>query len=259
MTIFCLIISAVNCRSIGRLNPDRLTWHAPSTYASNFGCIRCLPHQNTVVVQKKERCLSVVITLCIGIKWRFGRSCQVLQQSRDSTWPWWSLLSYADNHLFSGRQRQERIATKSWSISSMSHTKRLSQSLTASWSFGQFVYPTTEESQSWLESWKVVLARGKHFSLTMWTLSENSADLIDSRVVAIDADASVEDACEVCRHICSKKYLWTYNCLFCVGSFCSRKISHALLLEPDPSKPELGILITDYLTYVSIKLSCEHY
>ncbi|KJA21372.1 hypothetical protein HYPSUDRAFT_42007 [Hypholoma sublateritium FD-334 SS-4] len=63
----------------------------------------------------------------------------------------------------------------------MSHTKRLSQSLTASWSFGQFVYPTTEESQSWLESWKVVFAR----------------DLIDSRVVAIDADASVEDACEL--------------------------------------------------------------
>ena len=91
--------------------------------------------------------------------------------------------------------------------SSMSHTNRLSQSLTGSWSFGQFVYPTAEESESWLQSWKSVFARGKHFHSSIGTLSDNFADLTESRVVAIDADASVEDACEVCCNICANTVL----------------------------------------------------
>ncbi|KAF9482286.1 hypothetical protein BDN70DRAFT_904772 [Pholiota conissans] len=67
----------------------------------------------------------------------------------------------------------------------MSQNHRLSQSLTGSWKeagFGQpFIYPTEHESATWLQAWKVILAQ----------------DLIDSPVVAVDADTSVEDACEL--------------------------------------------------------------
>ncbi|KAF8191821.1 hypothetical protein BJ912DRAFT_849249 [Pholiota molesta] len=67
----------------------------------------------------------------------------------------------------------------------MSQSNRLSQSITGSWkseSIGQpFIYPTDEESVAWLEAWKLVPAR----------------DLIDSRIVSIEANTSVEDACEL--------------------------------------------------------------
>ncbi|KAF8148494.1 hypothetical protein BJ912DRAFT_1036639 [Pholiota molesta] len=58
----------------------------------------------------------------------------------------------------------------------MSQSNRLSQSIT-----GTFIYPTDEESVAWLEAWKLVPAR----------------DLIDSRIVSIEANTSVEDACEL--------------------------------------------------------------
>ncbi|GLB42246.1 putative protein with domain in cystathionine beta-synthase and other proteins [Lyophyllum shimeji] len=63
--------------------------------------------------------------------------------------------------------------------------RRLSQSLSGSWS-GELppinpVHPPTADSEEWTKAWREVYAR----------------DLIDSRIVSVDADTSVEDACDV--------------------------------------------------------------
>ncbi|KIM47130.1 hypothetical protein M413DRAFT_270231 [Hebeloma cylindrosporum] len=66
-------------------------------------------------------------------------------------------------------------------------SRRLSQSLTgswresSSWSLPALVNPTDDEVEDWLVTWRTVFAR----------------DLIDSRIVEVDADKSVEDACEL--------------------------------------------------------------
>lgn len=67
----------------------------------------------------------------------------------------------------------------------MSHaTHRLSQSISGGWREGislSFVSPVDDEVGVWVASWRAVSAR----------------DLIDSRVVSVDAETSVEEACEV--------------------------------------------------------------
>ncbi|TFK26084.1 hypothetical protein FA15DRAFT_309772 [Coprinopsis marcescibilis] len=65
----------------------------------------------------------------------------------------------------------------------MSHSKRLSQSLNGSWSDTTsltFLSGSDSDAEEWTETWKTVLAR----------------DLIDSRIVIVDAETSVEDACD---------------------------------------------------------------
>ncbi|KAF9528623.1 hypothetical protein CPB83DRAFT_853975 [Crepidotus variabilis] len=62
--------------------------------------------------------------------------------------------------------------------------KRLSQTTTDNW--GEIQLPTSitpfeEDAEDWLTTWKTVLAR----------------DLIDSRIVSVDAETSVEDACDL--------------------------------------------------------------
>ncbi|KAJ3512711.1 hypothetical protein NLJ89_g3363 [Agrocybe chaxingu] len=64
--------------------------------------------------------------------------------------------------------------------------KRLSQSVTGSWNDGSNltisgVAVSEDEMESWLATWRAVFAR----------------DLIDCRIVAVDAETSVEDACEL--------------------------------------------------------------
>ncbi|KAF8815115.1 hypothetical protein BYT27DRAFT_7199617 [Phlegmacium glaucopus] len=71
-------------------------------------------------------------------------------------------------------------------IRSMSQNKRLSQSLTGSWREPSclpitFVNVSDDDAQEWLTTWETVYAR----------------DLIDSRVISVDADTSVEEACDV--------------------------------------------------------------
>ncbi|TFK73512.1 hypothetical protein BDN72DRAFT_761572 [Pluteus cervinus] len=74
----------------------------------------------------------------------------------------------------------------------MAHTKRLSQSITGSWS--EMMAPPSpaafsdDDSDKWVQHWRSVLAKGISSSLFL--------DLIDSRIVAVDADISVEDACD---------------------------------------------------------------
>ncbi|KAF4618201.1 hypothetical protein D9613_011536 [Agrocybe pediades] len=71
----------------------------------------------------------------------------------------------------------------------MSSSKRLSQSLSGSWkeveSYLQplqtVVQPIDAESEDWLATWRTVFAR----------------DLIDTRIAPVDAETSVEDACEL--------------------------------------------------------------
>jgi len=71
-------------------------------------------------------------------------------------------------------------------IRSISRSKRLSQSLTGSWREPSpipttFVDVSDDDAQEWLTTWSTVFAR----------------DLIDSRIVSVDADTSVEEACDV--------------------------------------------------------------
>uniref|UniRef100_A0A8H7XYD2 CBS domain-containing protein n=1 Tax=Psilocybe cubensis TaxID=181762 RepID=A0A8H7XYD2_PSICU len=70
----------------------------------------------------------------------------------------------------------------------MSTSKRLSQSLTGSWKDAStyfspptYVPSADEDIEEWLATWRTVFAR----------------DLIDSRIVPIDAETSVEEACEL--------------------------------------------------------------
>jgi CBS domain-containing protein len=69
----------------------------------------------------------------------------------------------------------------------MSRSKRLSQSLAGSWREPSphlattFVDVSDDDVQEWLTTWRTVFAR----------------DLIDSRIVSVDADTSVEEACDV--------------------------------------------------------------
>ncbi|KAF8903933.1 hypothetical protein CPB84DRAFT_1961018 [Gymnopilus junonius] len=63
----------------------------------------------------------------------------------------------------------------------MSSSRRLSQSVTGSWKEPTFVQPSEDEIEEWITTWRTVFAR----------------DLIDSRIVAVDAETSVEDACEL--------------------------------------------------------------
>ena len=55
------------------------------------------------------------------------------------------------------------------------------------------------ESEEWVNTWRHVLARGRcSFSSVCCPKSLRYVkDLIDSPVVAVDADTSVEDACDV--------------------------------------------------------------
>ncbi|PPQ84912.1 hypothetical protein CVT25_004580 [Psilocybe cyanescens] len=69
----------------------------------------------------------------------------------------------------------------------MSTSKRLSQSITGSWKDATyfnsptFVPSAEDDIEEWLAAWRTVFAR----------------DLIDSRIVPVDAETSVEEACEL--------------------------------------------------------------
>ncbi|KAF8629818.1 hypothetical protein AX15_003263 [Amanita polypyramis BW_CC] len=64
--------------------------------------------------------------------------------------------------------------------------KRLSQSLSSSWTSDTSplasLTPSDADVHAWVKRWEVVLAKG---------------DLIDSRIVPVDAETSVEDACDI--------------------------------------------------------------
>ena len=56
------------------------------------------------------------------------------------------------------------------------------------------------ESEEWLSAWKQVMAQGKPLFETLRVAghrADRRIDLIDSPVVAVDAETSVEEACEV--------------------------------------------------------------
>ncbi|KAF8155575.1 hypothetical protein B0H34DRAFT_713871 [Crassisporium funariophilum] len=64
----------------------------------------------------------------------------------------------------------------------MSQGKRLSQSLTGSWKEpSTIINISNDDAEDWLATWRTVFAR----------------DLIDSRIVSVDAETSVEDACDM--------------------------------------------------------------
>ncbi|PPQ65354.1 hypothetical protein CVT26_000069 [Gymnopilus dilepis] len=77
----------------------------------------------------------------------------------------------------------------------MSSSRRLSQSLTGSWKEASyllsptFVQPSEDEIEEWVATWRTVFAKGMSSVL--------GPHLIDSRIVSVDAETSVEDACEL--------------------------------------------------------------
>ena len=88
------------------------------------------------------------------------------------------------------------------SASMSASSQRLSQSLSSSWTAEpaplNFITAPATDSQEWIKDWKGVLARGEWNVLAI-TDSDDSieADLIDTRLVSVDAETSVEDACDV--------------------------------------------------------------
>lgn len=60
-----------------------------------------------------------------------------------------------------------------------------------------FVSPVDDEVEVWVTSWRAVFARGKSVTFQVPVYIWNETDLIDSRVVSVDAETSVEEACEV--------------------------------------------------------------
>ena len=80
----------------------------------------------------------------------------------------------------------------------MSMRKRLSVS--SSRSDSSFVFSTTPnaESEEWVAAWRSVQAKGMCSTATCPQRSVTmELDIIDSPVVTVDAETSVEDACEV--------------------------------------------------------------
>lgn len=83
----------------------------------------------------------------------------------------------------------------------MSNSKRLSQS---SWRerlplLSSFISVSDDDAQEWLTKWRTVFARGMQviFMPFYSRCSCGWPDLIDSRMVSVDADTSVEEACDV--------------------------------------------------------------
>jgi hypothetical protein len=79
-------------------------------------------------------------------------------------------------------------------------SKRLSQSLTSSWiepAPPNYITAPAADSEGWLKDWKGVLARGES---TLFSTGAGDdlirPDLIDTRIVSVDAETSVEDACD---------------------------------------------------------------
>ena len=80
--------------------------------------------------------------------------------------------------------------------------KRLSQSMTGS-SWGDLVSPVSpaafsdEDSEIWVKHWRAILAKGRLDFRSPYPWTNCPTDLIDSRIVELDAETSVEDACDV--------------------------------------------------------------
>ena len=54
------------------------------------------------------------------------------------------------------------------------------------------------DTEQWVKTWEQVAARGKHpRSRSTQVLTAGYAELIDSPVITVEANTSVEDACEV--------------------------------------------------------------
>lgn len=83
----------------------------------------------------------------------------------------------------------------------MSNNKRVSESYTVPWTeLPTPVSVPASDSEKWSQDWQGVFARGKSESIHHLGLLPTSViyqDLIDSRIVSLDAETSVEDACDV--------------------------------------------------------------
>ncbi len=95
----------------------------------------------------------------------------------------------------------------------MAHGRRMSESFTA------FERPTAitapaADSQEWINYWQGIFARGAIF-INMSLTILNSADVIDSRIVKISGQTSVEDACDVGGIIIDYRALLSPPCRFC--------------------------------------------
>ena len=85
--------------------------------------------------------------------------------------------------------------------------KRLSVSSTRSESPLVFATAPNADSEEWVSAWKAVSAKGTSASLFSdcpgWLKPVGGPlDIIDSPVIAVDAETSVEDACEVSNLSC---------------------------------------------------------
>ena len=119
-----------------------------------------------------------------------------------------SILSSQDVGSPPFRSRYLLLPTTSFPSSAMAHMRRASVSSTLSnrsVSPLVFVAASNADTDEWVKAWKRVTTQGTdHMSHTPRLLFSDCfphilPDLVESPVVAIDADESVEVACDVCR------------------------------------------------------------
>lgn len=61
-----------------------------------------------------------------------------------------------------------------------------------------FASGSNPETEQWVKTWEQVPAKGKHHRFrSTQVLTVGYAELIDSPVITVDANTSVEEACEV--------------------------------------------------------------
>jgi len=81
----------------------------------------------------------------------------------------------------------------------MTHSRRVSQCIMIDAQLPASVNPSVEEVEEWVKAWSGVFARGCVPMVFMMFVSVLTmvTDLIDSRIVSVESETSVEDACDV--------------------------------------------------------------
>ena len=89
----------------------------------------------------------------------------------------------------------------------MTHSRRVSQCVMIDAQLPTSVNPSVEDVEEWVKAWSGVFARGcvpMVFGIFLSILTMVS-DLIDSRIVSVESETSVEEACDV------SSFTTTYN------------------------------------------------
>lgn len=91
------------------------------------------------------------------------------------------------------------VDLQDFQFQTMTTSRRLSVSVTGSWKNAYVpTNPSEDDVKQWLNAWQDVFARGMHLSNDSSYPSLNvTIDLIDCRIVSVDSETSVEEACDV--------------------------------------------------------------